>query len=217
MRGFKLSLASVLSAAFLSTAGTAMAGTVQSQISSEDGAALSDAVIFAVPNSGPASTTSAKTLMIQENQEFDPFVLPVQMGTTVEFPNRDSFRHHVYSFSPAKPFELKLFGGTETQIVTFDKEGAVALGCNIHDNMLAYIYVVPTPYFAKTDATGKAALSNLPAGSYSVKVWHPNQKGDSPAQTLTVAADGTADFKTTVALKRDRKAKKAGAKDEVDY
>ncbi|MBL8644052.1 MAG: hypothetical protein JNK21_08955 [Rhodospirillaceae bacterium] len=204
----------------LASVTAARAGTIAATVTTEDGAAVTDAVVFAVPVSG-AVTGAAKTgkaLMIQENQQFNPFVLPVQVGTAVEFPNRDSFRHHVYSFSAAKPFELKLFGGTETQIVTFDKEGVVALGCNIHDNMLAYIYVVPTPYYAKTDEKGQVNLSNLPAGAYAVKVWHPNQKAASAQSTdMTVAADGTAAFKAAVAMKRERKQKKPGAKDETDY
>ncbi|MBL8630469.1 MAG: hypothetical protein JNM81_12605 [Rhodospirillaceae bacterium] len=199
-------------------AAAAAAGTITAQINSDDGAAISDAVVYAVPVGAPAPLKPSKALMIQENQQFNPFVLPVQAGTAVEFPNRDSFRHHVYSFSPAKSFELKLFGGTETQIVTFDKEGVVALGCNIHDNMLAYIYVVPTPYFAKTDERGQVTLSDVPAGNYTVKVWHPNQKaGSEQKAALAVAADGATAYKAALTLKRDRKQKKPGAKDETEY
>ncbi len=156
--------------------------------------------------------------MAQENQQFDPYVLPVQVGTAVEFPNHDSFRHHVYSFSSSKPFELKLFGGTERQVVTFEKEGVVALGCNIHDNMLGYIFVVPTPYFAKTGENGKAVF-NLPAGAYTVKVWHPTQKsgGADTSAMLNISADGASDYKVAIALKSERKAKKPGAKDETEY
>ena len=156
--------------------GAANAGTILAQISADGGGAIADAVVYAIPASGPASASQATALMAQENQEFTPFVLPVQVGTNVEFPNRDSFRHHVYSFSAAKPFELKLFSGKERQVVTFDKEGIIALGCNIHDNMLAYIYAVPTPYFAKTGDDGKATIANLGAGAYTLKVWHPTKK-----------------------------------------
>jgi plastocyanin len=194
----------------------ATAGSINATITNDGGAAVADAVVFAVPTVPPQGKP-AKALMSQENQQFVPFVLPIQVGTTVEFPNRDSFRHHVYSFSQPKPFELKLFGGTETQMVTFDKEGAVALGCNIHDNMLAYIYVVPTPYFAKTDERGKVSLANLPAGAYTVKTWHPNQKTAAADTALTIAADGTADVKSAIAMKRQRKQKKPGAKDETEY
>ncbi|MDX2143486.1 MAG: hypothetical protein SFV19_09030 [Rhodospirillaceae bacterium] len=210
----------VVGLAVVHISAAAVAGNLAALITGEDGKAIAEAVVYALPAAGSVPPpASAAALMVQENQEFAPFVLPLQMGAAVEFPNRDSFRHHVYSFSPAKPFELKLFGGNEKQVVTFDKEGAVALGCNIHDNMLAYIYVVNTPYFAKTNAEGKAAIGNLPAGAFTVKVWHPNQKAGSgdAGQPVTVAADGTTEVKSTVALKRDRKAKKPGAKDQTDY
>jgi plastocyanin len=208
----------VVSIAALAWSGAAWAGAITAEITTEAGAPLADAVVYAVPAAGPVAAAGRTAQMIQENQEFVPFVLPVQVGTEVEFPNRDSFRHHVYSFSPAKRFELKLFSGNERQVVTFDQPGVVALGCNIHDNMLAYIFAVPTPYFAKTGEDGKAAL-NVPAGAYTVKVWHPNQKAGSGdgAVTLTVAADGAAAFKAALALKGERRTKKPGAKDETDY
>jgi len=199
-------------------ASSAIAGTINAQVNSDTGAAVASAVVYAIPATGQVPAPSKAASMAQENQQFDPFVLPVQVGTAVEFPNRDSFRHHVYSFSPAKPFELKLFGGNEKQVVTFDKEGVIALGCNIHDNMLGYIYAVPTPYFAKTGEDGKAALS-LPPGAYTVKVWHPNQKANGPdnSTSLTVSAEGASDVKAAVVMKSERKAKKSGAKDETEY
>lgn len=216
---FRFGLGLILFTAFTAYLNVALAGNINAQIATENGEPVADAVVFVLPASGTAPNISpAKTFMVQENQEFHPFVLPVQVGATVEFPNRDSFRHHVYSFSPAKPFELKLFGGTETQRVTFDKEGVVALGCNIHDNMLAYIYVVPTPYFAKTGEDGKARIADLPAGTYAVKVWHPSMKKSSDdAANLTVSADGASEFKTAISIKRERKVKKRGAKDETEY
>jgi plastocyanin len=197
--------------------GSALAGSINAVITVEAGTPAANAVVYAVPTTGSVPAPSKTAIMAQENQEFDPYVLPVQVGSTVEFPNKDSFRHHVYSFSPAKPFELKLFSGTERQVVTFDKEGSVALGCNIHDNMLAYIFVAPTPYFAKTGDDGKATIT-APAGSYTVKVWHPNQRAGGPdtTQSITVTDSGV-DYKAAIALKNDRKAKKPGAKDETEY
>jgi len=196
-------------------AGAAAAGTLNAQVSTEAGAPVANAVVYAVP-AGGALSAPKPAQMVQENQQFDPFVLPVQVGTTVEFPNRDSFRHHVYSFSAPKPFELKLFSGTERQLVTFDKPGAVALGCNIHDNMLAYIFAVPTPYFAKTGEDGKASLS-VPAGAYTVKTWHPNQRGTADNAAAVTVADAAADYKAAVTLKPERKGRKPGAKDETEY
>jgi len=159
-----------------------------------------------------------KAVMLQEHKQFAPFVLPVQIGTTVAFPNRDDFRHQVYSFSPAKTFELKLYGGSVVSTVTFDKEGAVALGCNIHDNMLAYIYVVGTPYFSATESDGQGKIGQLPAGSYAVKVWHPNQKtGQGDAGTIKVGTNDTVEAAIVIELKRTRTQRKPGAVDETEY
>jgi hypothetical protein len=159
--------------------------------------------------------------MVQQHKQFVPFVLPVQIGTTVEFPNRDTFRHQVYSFSPAKTFELKLYGkdaAPAVNSVTFDKEGAVALGCNIHDNMLAYIYVVGTPHFSATGSSGEGTIGQLPAGSYAVKVWHPHQKpGQGDGGTIKVGAADTVQTTVKIELKRSRTQRKPGAVDETEY
>jgi hypothetical protein len=138
-------------------------------------------------------------VMEQRDMQFHPFVLIVPVGGEVTFPNHDKVRHHVYSFSPAKTFELKLYGRDEARRVRFDKPGVVALGCNIHDDMAAYVRVVDTPYAAKTDAAGEAVLHNLPAGTVSLAVWHPYLRGghdlvreiDTPAggATVTVRVD----------------------------
>jgi hypothetical protein len=101
----------------------------------------------------------------------------VRAGTQVQFPNKDNIRHHVYSFSPAKKFELPLYRGTPAQPVLFDKVGVVKLGCNIHDWMLAYIYVTDAPYFGKTAGDGRVNLDGLARGSYRVWVWHPRMTG----------------------------------------
>ena len=87
--------------------------------------------------------------MAQQGKQFLPDVLVVPVGTSVHFPNRDSVRHHVYSFSPAKKFELKLYTGTPANPVVFDRAGVVTLGCNIHDRMVGWIVVVDTPYYAQ--------------------------------------------------------------------
>src|SRR5207302_1290602 len=99
------------------------------------------------------------------------YVTAVQVGTAVMFPNKDNIRHHVYSFSPAKKFELPLYAGIPAEPVVFDKEGIVTLGCNIHDWMVAYVAVLPTPYFQVTGREGRALFSDLRAGQYTVEVW----------------------------------------------
>ena len=113
------------------------------------------------------------------------------MGTAVHFPTSDTVRHHVYSFSPTKNFELKLYAGTDANPVVFDRTGIAVLGCNIHDNMAAWVVVVETPYYGRTNATGKVSLANVPAGSYRLRVWHASIPAGAPAQdqvlTLTAA------------------------------
>ena len=123
-------------------------------------------------------------------------VLVATVGTEVQFPNLDAVRHHVYSFSPTKKFEIKLYKGKEAQPVLFDQPGVVLLGCNIHDNMVGWIVVVDTPYHAQTGVDGavpgRVRLDNVPAGSYQLRVWHPRQPIGEPAvqQTLQVPATG---------------------------
>ena len=109
----------------------------------------------------------------QRDMRFDPFVLIAPAGSTVSFPNYDPVRHHVYSFSAPGPFELRLYGNDETRSVHFRNAGVIAIGCNIHDQMSAFIYVVNTPYAAKTDANGVAVIAEAPAGAGELKVWHP--------------------------------------------
>ncbi len=161
-------------------AGSAAAADLTVTVKGEDGAPLADAVVLVHPasGSGPASAIhySWPTTMTQQNIAFNPYVLIVPVGTTVGFPNKDKVRHHVYSFSAAKKFELKLYGQQEERTVTFDKTGIVALGCNIHDVMIGYIYVTDTPFAAKTDASGTVVIHGLPGGNGTLSVWHPDMR-----------------------------------------
>ncbi len=133
-------------------------------------------------------------LMKQRGAMFRPFVLAVGTGSTVSFPNLDEFRHQVYSYSKAKRIELRLYGMDESKAVLFDKAGIVALGCNIHDNMLAYIYVADEPYHVVSDAQGMALIRDVRPGDYEMTIWHPDQKKrrQSYMQSLSVLADSAA-------------------------
>ena len=135
------------------------------------GSPIENAVVYAEPDN-KSSIPAANAIIEQRGKQFNPLVSVVQAGTDVTFPNFDSVRHHVYSFSPAKTFELKLYTGVPTSPIKFDKAGTVVLGCNIHDYMVAFIHVVDTPYFAKTNKLGKAVLRELPNGNYTLKAWH---------------------------------------------
>jgi hypothetical protein len=160
------------------------------QVRDAKGRPVADAVVELTPGAGahgPIRFPWAYRVE-QKAMQFQPFVLIVPNGAEVAFPNRDAVRHHVYSFSPAKRFELKLYGKDQTRSVQFDKAGVVAIGCNIHDSMVAFIKVVDTPFAAKTDASGNAVIRGAPNGRAKLSVWHPY--GRPPAgvvRTLAVA------------------------------
>ncbi len=165
--------------ALASLAGPAWAGDLIVAVSTPSGQPVRDAVVtLTYPGSPrPAAARFAWPMtMSQHHIQFDPFVLIVPVGGDVVFPNLDKVRHHVYSFSAAKRFELKLYGQEQARTVNFDKAGAVALGCNIHDQMVGFIRVVDTPYAAKSGANGEATLRGAPAGQAILTIWHPYLK-----------------------------------------
>lgn len=173
----------------------ARAATVQVDVLDAAGKPVADAVVFL--DSADAKKLAkplAGAEMAQEKRQFVPGVLVVPVGTEVRFPNNDSVRHHVYSFSPAKKFELKLYAGTPANPVLFDRAGVVVLGCNIHDQMVGWVLVVDTPFYARSlPATGRAQFDNVPPGSYLLRTWHSRLPVGSPAleQPITVPATGT--------------------------
>jgi len=174
----------------------AFAADVQIRILDQQGVALADAVAELQLPQPPAMAKSA--VVAQQDLMFVPFVSAIQKGTAVDFPNQDRTRHHVYSFSPANVFELKLYAGKPESPVMFEKAGIVALGCNIHDYMQAFIYVGESPYLGVSDADGLVTLKDVPAGSYQLKVWHPWQDADLPAVTTQLPANGAIDIKLPV-------------------
>lgn len=120
--------------------------------------------------------------MGQRNRSFSPPVVIVPVGGAVNFPNYDTVRHHVYSFSPTKKFEIKLYTGTPTAPVVFDQPGTATLGCNIHDTMVGYIHVVDTPHHGVTDSQGKVTI-DLPPGEHRLRVWTANMgEGAAPQE-----------------------------------
>jgi len=167
----------------------ALAATIEAQVRDPSGKPVADAVVYAAPASGPQEARLPRTVAIEQvDREFVPYVSVIQTGTAVTFPNRDAILHHVYSFSPAKSFEIKLYTGKSPGEVRFEKPGVVTLGCNIHDWMIAYILVVSTPYYARTDEKGMAAVRDLPAGAYELRVWHPQQRAAGEGTPLALEA-----------------------------
>jgi plastocyanin len=181
-------------------AAQALAADVHIKVLDADGQPLNDAVAFL---DSPAAKSQARPLteidIIQRDKRFTPAVTVVTVGTPVSFPNQDTVRHHVYSFSPTKVFDIKLYVGRPAKPVVFDKPGIAVLGCNIHDTMVGWTVVLETPWFAKAQA-GQALIKQVPAGTYTLRVWHPAMVAGQPAheQPLTLAEPGP--FKATVKL-----------------
>jgi plastocyanin len=176
----------------LSASAAALAGTVRVEVRTPNGEPVANAVVTV---SGPASsplTISKKLVVEQKDLHFQPFVLVVPRGASVAFPNLDQTRHHVYSFSAAGPFELKLYGSGETRSVRFDKLGTIAVGCNIHDQMSAFIRVTDAPWATVTDAAGVATIPDVDPGQRTIEVWHPLQRGSQETtmeRSITVPAN----------------------------
>lgn len=195
----------------LGLAGSAAAAELACQVTGAKGEAVPDAVISLVPVEGnaPAVAADATAEIAQESQEFMPYVTVVQAGTRVVFPNRDNVQHHVYSLSKPKKFELPLYNPGEKESVVFEVAGLVTVGCNIHDWMISHLVVVPTPWFAKSDAQGAATLT-APPGRYRLELWHPRQA--APVRREVVLADGPAAREAfTLTLKPDRRVRRSPA------
>jgi plastocyanin len=189
--------------------GDLLAGSLEVIVKDDKGRPVSDAVAYTAAARAASAAPKKHAVVDQRDKQFVPYLTPVQVGTAVIFPNSDNIRHHVYSFSPAKKFELPLYSGVPAEPVVFDKVGFVTLGCNIHDWMIAYVAVLPTPYFQVTRQDGRAVLKDLPAGQYTVWVWHPALKGQPEALAQRVDVGGTKSLLFTLPLKHDVRAKRA--------
>ncbi len=154
-----------------------------------DYAHLSDFVVYL---DGPVGANSIRPSsppikpvgkVLQKGAVFSPHVLPVQVGTTVEWPNFDDIFHNVFSYSDAKPFDLGLYKHPELKSVVFDHPGRVDVFCSIHKSMNCIVLVLETPFFATVDERGRFEISGIPAGGYRFKAWHERL----PAQTREIS------------------------------
>lgn len=193
----------------------ATGASLSGEIRDQAGVPVADAVVVARP-SPPAplpGTGEGRTAVVdQRNREFLPHVLAIRAGTAVQFPNSDRIQHHVYSFSPGNRFEIKLYKGTPAQPIRFDRPGVVVLGCNIHDWMLAYVYVADTPHYTQTDIQGRWSLE-VPAGEYRLAVWHPDAErgGVAPTRILQAGAEPVPPWNPVVPLTSMRRTGKPPA------
>ncbi len=153
----------------------ASANDLTVSVSDVQGRPARNVVVVATPKASVNSPARAATMveMDQVDRQFSPYVLAIQTGTRVLFSNNDSVAHQVYSFSSPKRFELALYHGKPREPVVFDKPGIVTVGCNIHDNMVGYLFVTDAPWFGTTGADGVWKAHDLPAGEYELQVWTP--------------------------------------------
>jgi plastocyanin len=187
-------------------------------LSDQDGNAVEDAVVHVLTIDGQTQPVQPMNLEVdQVDEAFVPHVRAATVGSSVNFPNSDHVRHHVYSFSEARSFELPLYIGIPTEPVVFDKAGIVTLGCNIHDHMLGYILVLESPYFAEI-SHGTGLIDALPAGELRVEIWHPRLAADiAPVHTLTVGAGEQAVLDAQIELRPERMVRRAPRRDSNRY
>jgi plastocyanin len=134
------------------------------------------------------------TRIAQKGAMFTPHILPIVVGTTVEWPNYDDILHNVFSFSETKPFDLGLYKSPEVKKVTFDKPGRVDVFCSIHARMNCIVMVLENPFFATTNERGGYKILNVPPGTYRLRAWH--ERLPSQVREITVPDQGEvkADF-----------------------
>ncbi len=172
-------------------AGACSAGEFDVSVVDRQGRGVSDVVVTAAPlGKHLGAPPPASAVMDQRDVAFVPAVLVVAVGTSVDFPNNDSVSHQVYSFSPAKRFQLPLYKGEPHTPVIFEHAGLVVLGCNIHDAMAGYVYVTDAPFFGKTGADGVLRLRDIPQGDYRITVWSPFISDAAPTLDRTIHVNG---------------------------
>jgi plastocyanin len=165
------------------------ATTLSVRVLDSGGRPVHDAVVTLYPASGArAPKAGGRYVVSQQNLQFHPFLTIIPVGADVSFPNFDNTKHHVYSFSPAKKFELKLFAKDQSRTVHFDKAGVVALGCNIHDQMSAFIVVTDSAWTARTNAQGVVTFGDAPGSGGRLTVWHPYLRAPGGMIQQAVAA-----------------------------
>ena len=184
----------VLALLGLFTVGPLAAAPLTLAVNGSDGKPLAGAVVAVVVKGESAiAPPGTRVQVAQRDRRFEPPLTVIQTGTAVNFPNFDTVRHHVYSFSPIQKFEIKLYAGVPNAPLVFDQPGVATLGCNIHDRMTAWIVVVDTPHFARTDVDGTATL-DVPPGSHRLRAWHPalGETGTWAEQALVIGGAATA-------------------------
>jgi plastocyanin len=171
----------------------AMAAPVEVQFVGVDGRAIGGVVVtLRSTDAAKPLARPAPAILDQVDRQFAPHVLVVPVGSPISFPNTDSVSHQVYSFSAAKRFALPLYHGKPYPPVLFDRDGVVTIGCNIHDQMRAYVYVVEAQHFGRAGHDGRWSAADVEPGEYALTIWHPLSRTQAPVlqQNVTIAAAG---------------------------
>lgn len=181
----------------------ALGAQAEVDVADGHGHPLADAVIELTPAAAGSAATSGgpplESIIDQRRETFLPLVTLIRRGGHVIFTNNDTTMHQVYSFSPIRQFAFEIDKGQRSEPVTFDKPGVAAIGCNIHDHMITYVYVAAEPWAALSDSTGRALIADLPAGAYRGSVWHPRLEPGAapPSFSFLVSGNGA---RTTVVI-----------------
>ena len=199
-----------LAVASFASCGAALAADIPVQITDQNGEPAANAVIV-LSNKVSAGANSlsgqleASKLVDQQDETFIPHVTVIPRNGKVRFANSDAPLHQVYSFSPVKQFELTLEPGETSSEIVFDQIGVAAIGCNIHDHMIAYIFVTDSPWTVVTDENGQANFADVPNGIYNAEIWHPRTPPatETPQHELIVGAAG-ARLQAAVQIMPDR-------------
>ena len=200
--------------------GHAAAGQLVVAVDDGRGKPVADAVVMLRPlgpQGRPPAAHATRHTIDQRDLMFMPYLQVFRPGDEVVFRNSDATRHHVYSFSPARTFEFVLVPAQSSPPLRLDKAGAIAVGCNIHDQMIAYLYVTDAPWVVQTAASGRALFGSLPAGDYEVRVWQPRLRPGraDPARTVSIAANAAATLAVPLRLLPDPRAQ--AGREHVHY
>lgn len=212
-----LNFSRLLSLSLLTVSLNVSATTLTGVVTNDDEPVF-EAVITAVGSlkAKPVLATSPRK-MDQKHREFVSHILAIHAGESVLFPNSDNIKHHIYSFSPANPFEIQLYKDVSPKPIIFDKAGIVVLGCNIHDWMVGYVYVSDAPFMTQTNEKGEWSL-NLPPDDYTVTLWHPNL--DTPnnvqIQQIKITTEKLAPIEQKITLKTTSRTGKPPADDALN-
>jgi plastocyanin len=172
-----------------------------------------------IPLDGPAKITppTEPRVIAQKNTEFTPYVTVIAVGTSVSFPNQEEkISHQVFANSETKNFDLPLHKPGKAGTVVFDRAGVAAIGCNIHDWMIAYVAVVSTPWFGQSGATGGVTIPGVTAGRYRAEIWQPRlEKIVTRELTVTDAASPAVEL--TLELGKDKRLRRPIATPGAGY